>query len=69
MHFGTLLGIILNIHPYAFDANPHTLEGPLVHIAITSRGERDRANVQKGGQKRIRCWEYRLRATYTSEFA
>jgi len=38
-HFGNHFTII-DIHPHTFDADPRGTEGPLVHVGITSGGER-----------------------------
>jgi len=69
MYFSTLLRIVLKIYPHTFDANPHAVEGPPVHIATPSRGERLGINFQEGRRKRIRRWEYHPGAAYVSEFA
>jgi len=39
-HLSGIFETIPDIHPYTFDANPRAVEGTLVHIAVTSQGER-----------------------------
>jgi hypothetical protein len=39
------------------------IEGPYVHITVTSFGERFGVNDQKLRRKRVGCWEYPISAT------
>jgi len=38
-HFGNRFSTILHIYPHTFDANLRAIEGPLIHVGITSPGE------------------------------
>ena len=39
-HFNGLLRVILVINPHTFGTDPRAIEGPLVHIAVSSGSER-----------------------------
>jgi hypothetical protein len=66
-HPGSLFWTIPSVSPNAFDANPGAIEGPLVHITITSRGKWVGTNVEEARRACVRRWEYAASATYASE--
>ena len=41
------------MHLYAFDTDPQTIEGPVVHVTKTSRGERVGVDVETAGRDHI----------------
>lgn len=57
------------VHPQTLDADGRTVEGPLVHIAITPCRERFGTDFKGLGWKHARRWKYPRGPTYTSEFA
>ena len=61
------LWIITNVRPNTFDANSRTIEGPQVHVTVTTRSERFGTDVQKVRRKRVRRWENPPGAGYASE--
>jgi len=66
-HLSSLLWPIPSIHPYTLDANRRTVEAPLVHVTVTSRGKRVGSNVQNVRGNRVRRREYRSVAAYASQ--
>ena len=66
-HSDGFLSVVSIIHSYAFDTNLRTVEGPMVYIAKTPRGEWDWFDVQTIRRNCIRCGEGLPRATYGSQ--